>query len=327
MMRLKDKNRFINLFLLFILIIIVIYFRFRLCQITDDAFITYTYARNLAEGNGLVYNPGERVMGFTSILYTLLLAGFYYLGFHKLWFISLILDCLFIPAILLILREMTNKSHLFSYGVILYLLFQPAFSFPIPGMETGLFLFCLISSLFTLSKNKYLLSSFLAGITVLVRPEGVLLFPIVMTKSLWDFEKGRLRDNWWKFLLAYIIPVGIVFVSLTLYYGSPIPQSIVAKRRQTEVTAIWPTFIDVLHIKMFFILYKFNFLSILEILGCILLLRQPSPLRPLIIYGVLYVMFVHHTKQISLFPSQFLFHHPPLLLSVIIRLRTMLFLN
>lgn len=40
----------------------------------DDAFITFRYGRNLAEGQGLVFNPGERVEGFTSLLYTLLSA-------------------------------------------------------------------------------------------------------------------------------------------------------------------------------------------------------------------------------------------------------------
>ena len=36
----------------------------------EDAFITFRYARNLASGQGLVYNPGEHVMGFTSPLWT-----------------------------------------------------------------------------------------------------------------------------------------------------------------------------------------------------------------------------------------------------------------
>jgi hypothetical protein len=31
-----------------------------------DAYITFRYSRNLVEGLGAVYNPGERVMGFTS---------------------------------------------------------------------------------------------------------------------------------------------------------------------------------------------------------------------------------------------------------------------
>src|SRR5881394_385774 len=36
----------------------------------EDAYITYRYAHHLATGNGLVYNPGERVMGFSSPLWT-----------------------------------------------------------------------------------------------------------------------------------------------------------------------------------------------------------------------------------------------------------------
>src|SRR5262245_50848593 len=37
----------------------------------EDAYITFRYARNLASGNGLVYNPGEWVMGFSSPSWTL----------------------------------------------------------------------------------------------------------------------------------------------------------------------------------------------------------------------------------------------------------------
>lgn len=39
----------------------------------DDAFITYRYARSWAEGDGLVFNPGERVLGTTAPGYALLL--------------------------------------------------------------------------------------------------------------------------------------------------------------------------------------------------------------------------------------------------------------
>ncbi len=41
----------------------------------DDAYISYRYARNLVEGVGLVYNPGEYVEGFTNLLWTLLVAA------------------------------------------------------------------------------------------------------------------------------------------------------------------------------------------------------------------------------------------------------------
>ena len=42
---------------------------------TDDAFISFRYARNLLEGHGLVFNPGEYVEGYTNFLWVLELAA------------------------------------------------------------------------------------------------------------------------------------------------------------------------------------------------------------------------------------------------------------
>ncbi|HEV2471626.1 MAG TPA: hypothetical protein VGS41_03110, partial [Chthonomonadales bacterium] len=43
----------------------------------EDFFISLRYARNLAAGEGFVYNPGSHVLGATSPLYILILAGFF----------------------------------------------------------------------------------------------------------------------------------------------------------------------------------------------------------------------------------------------------------
>lgn len=49
-----------------------IYFPF----VLDDAFITFRYAQNLADGHGLVWNPGEgKVEGYTSLLWVLVNAA------------------------------------------------------------------------------------------------------------------------------------------------------------------------------------------------------------------------------------------------------------
>ena len=40
----------------------------------DDAYISYRYAANLNAGHGLVFNPGERVEGYTNLLFVLLSA-------------------------------------------------------------------------------------------------------------------------------------------------------------------------------------------------------------------------------------------------------------
>jgi len=42
-------------------------------QLVDDAYISFRYAHNLASGQGLVFNPGEYVEGYTNLLWTLLM--------------------------------------------------------------------------------------------------------------------------------------------------------------------------------------------------------------------------------------------------------------
>jgi hypothetical protein len=41
----------------------------------DDAYISYRYAHNLASGNGLVFNPGDRVEGYSNLLWVVILAA------------------------------------------------------------------------------------------------------------------------------------------------------------------------------------------------------------------------------------------------------------
>jgi len=65
----------------------------------DDAYISYRYARNLADGNGLVFNPGERVEGYSNFLYVVLVsAGLLAVPGEYVYFISLCLNLIFILA-------------------------------------------------------------------------------------------------------------------------------------------------------------------------------------------------------------------------------------
>ena len=60
----------------------------RLDFLVDDAFISYRYGRHLADGLGLVWNPGESppVEGFSNFLWTLLCAGLELAGLApELW--------------------------------------------------------------------------------------------------------------------------------------------------------------------------------------------------------------------------------------------------
>jgi hypothetical protein len=60
----------------------------------DDAYITYRFAIQLARGNGLVFNVGERIDAASSFLYTVVLAAFYRLGVHDLELLAVAIGAL-----------------------------------------------------------------------------------------------------------------------------------------------------------------------------------------------------------------------------------------
>lgn len=53
----------------------------------DDAWIFWVFAKNLATGNGLSFNPGQAVLGTTSVLWVFVLAGSYFVT-HNVVLIS-----------------------------------------------------------------------------------------------------------------------------------------------------------------------------------------------------------------------------------------------
>src|SRR4051812_5661986 len=57
----------------------------------DDPFITFTYSKNLANGAGIVWNPGEApVEGYTNFTWMILNAFAIAIGLHPLLFSKII---------------------------------------------------------------------------------------------------------------------------------------------------------------------------------------------------------------------------------------------
>jgi len=52
-------------------------------HLADDAYISFRFAANFADGHGLVFNPGERVMGYSNFLWVLGLGGLEALGWRS----------------------------------------------------------------------------------------------------------------------------------------------------------------------------------------------------------------------------------------------------
>ncbi|MCB9529477.1 MAG: hypothetical protein H6701_14015 [Myxococcales bacterium] len=76
--------------------------------VNDDAFISFRYADNLVRHGELVFNPGERVEGYTNFLWTLLMAGVLGLGLDVVaW--SKALGVVFAAGTLLVVARFTAR--------------------------------------------------------------------------------------------------------------------------------------------------------------------------------------------------------------------------
>lgn len=110
--------------------------------IVDDAYIFLRYARNFAEGQGLVFNPGERVEGYTSPLWTFLLCGLTLSGVDMTLAaaaFSALLGFATIAILFLSLRSAGPRALVPAFAASLLLATDPAGVFwSASGMETAL---------------------------------------------------------------------------------------------------------------------------------------------------------------------------------------------
>ena len=113
----------------------------------DDAMITMRYADNLVAGHGLVWNPGERVEGFSSPLWVFVLAVFVAVfgregavaGVQIFGLLLVLADLLLVALIAGRLLDGRKGRDAGALGaVFLTVTFYPLFYWSIMGMETGL---------------------------------------------------------------------------------------------------------------------------------------------------------------------------------------------
>jgi hypothetical protein len=192
----------------------------------EDALITFRYADNLADGKGFVYNEGEKVIGTTSPLWTLSLASIKGIGVSDLISASKILGILFDAVTLLLLfTTVRNAASEFAAFVaaLLFVLSPDIVPISISGMETPLLLFCMTVAFFGYVKKNLLFPLGLA-LTIMTRIDGAIFAACLIGASLVSEKRWGLRST----LLAMLILLPW-FVFASLYTGSILPQSLLAK--------------------------------------------------------------------------------------------------
>ena len=108
--------------------------------ILDDAFITFRYSENLANGHGPVWNPGEDpVEGYTSFIWMALMALLIKMGKDPVAWAKLISigAGAFVIAVIYLYSRLKTESRAISALAASCLALSPAFAFnTIQGMET-----------------------------------------------------------------------------------------------------------------------------------------------------------------------------------------------
>jgi arabinofuranosyltransferase len=204
----------------------------------DDAYITFRYARNLAEGMGLVYNPGEWVLGTTAPLWAILLGGGYRIGLTDLPWLATAVSALCDAASAALLVYISLRIGWPRIGAALiglaWALNPMSIAFATGGMETSLFVLVALVALGLAARGSSLtLAAALCGLATLVRPEGALLAASVVGWTWMCHRRQALFAA-----VAAGAPMAIAGLTFLWRYGSPLPNSVAAK--QVAYERAWP---------------------------------------------------------------------------------------
>ncbi len=199
----------------------------------DDPFISFRYAHNLATGLGPVFNPGQRVEGYTSPLWVFLLAGLAVLGLPipaTAWVLCFVCALLTVA----LLPRLTRTLGLRTYGLDALLLALNT-SYAVwagSSMELAPFgLLLVLAAWAFLGRRPPLSTGFLFALLTLLRPEGALFAGVALVFCAVDGLRGE-RRAWHRLLwlaLGFSLPVVAHLTWRLLYYGYPLPNTFYAK--------------------------------------------------------------------------------------------------
>jgi hypothetical protein len=205
----------------------------------DDAFISFRYARNLIEGAGLVYNVGERVEGYSNLLFVLLSALAQSLGLDPAWAAKAVSLAAAVAVVVLLARLerrwVGRRRVPLAWLLVLPL---PAFAYWAVGtLETMLFTAFLLWGIAWLGREmdegRACGAALPFALLVLLRPEGAFCFAVAAAAFFlveWR-ERGTLAHRWRH--LANGAVVAAVLAALLAwrgwYYGALLPNTFRAK--------------------------------------------------------------------------------------------------
>lgn len=201
----------------------------------DDAYITFRYARSILAGSGFVYNPGDKVLGTTTPLYTLTMTVLGALtGGPNAPFpdISLVVNA-FADALTSFLLWRIGKQLKFeSAGLLAAAAWAVApfsVTFSIGGMETSVYILSLVGLIWSYLGKRMVWCGVTASLAFLTRPDALILIGLIGMDVLLEMIKKRTPAGAWKGPAIFLLISGMWLGFAWWYFGSPLPHSMMAK--------------------------------------------------------------------------------------------------
>ena len=197
----------------------------------DDTFITFRYAANLASGKGFVYNAGEHVLGTTSPLWTAILAAASAVGI-PLATVAVVVALAADAAAALLLMQLLVRLELVRgvafAGALLFACTFDYLSLARSGMETSVFVLLVIAALEAASRERTASACLYASLASLARPEGLILLAVLAAVCWLQPSPRRVIAG----AAVVLVVLGAWTAFATGYFGSAVPQSLIAKQHQ-----------------------------------------------------------------------------------------------
>ena len=234
-------------------------------HITDDAYITMRYSRNLSAAGILSYNPPDAVLGTSSPLWTVVLAGGAVAGVAPERTAVVISSLADLTSIALILTSPVGAS-LPAIVAAATIAAWPAYViYGVSGMETSFYVTAIVSFVTAASRSRIVAAAIAASLASLARPDGALLVVLGMAWLWWLKSKAD--------ALTFGAVATLLCLPWTVYafvrFGSVIPASVVAKSAARDP---WTLSFENLYAYFFSGIY--GWITILALLGFVTLIRS-----------------------------------------------------
>lgn len=213
--------------------------------VVDDSYISFRYAANLAAGEGLVFNLGDRVEGYTNFLWTVLLAGGAAAGVDLVRLSQVLgglsaLGCLVLLALIscrVLPQDQPARPVLVALPALLWAAMGSQAQLAGSGMESVFFVFWVLLAVFLLFlRDRPVAAGVVFALAAMTRPEGGLYGLIAgllcLARVVRPRGDGDRRPAWrrsWLLAVSFLALYGPYFLWRYQYYGYLLPNTFYVK--------------------------------------------------------------------------------------------------